>query len=599
VSIELFDLSAVGDDRYRVSLRVAGADITYLVSVAEQPLPTVSAPHSFWKFLADNKVASKQVAEAIFAVRRGTSVVLPQPLQMKVEEDEPSFAKTDLWRSRSSSWHLSDESLKWAATHIVKQKNNTLFPVPFEHFVIAERIEEFRPIAQALDVCTHEFRDHRQILAPKASSSFRVAIQLDPLDCLLYSAATFELGEWVEAARIPVSEEIVYGFRFQPLPDGTLWDPQTSYEAFQNRTRDLLTASDTQFVAATDISAFYDRITAQLVGRALERIGINGKIAHAVTTLLESNAKKGLPVGPSASALFAEAILSPIDWHLRAKGIHFIRFNDDYRFFCPSEAAAQGALQLLIDSLWSTAGLGVQDAKTRVSTRADYLKTFESDGWLERLKRNVLDAMYDADVLEAKPIDQRLIASAQSLLQRSVDVEHVAWVRLCKTAFSALPLDEKRAALPILLDQLGRVSAIAPQVGQSLEALLNAGAGDRDLLALVRESITEQSQFLSDYAATWLLHAFRLERWPDRESLASLDSELTPSLAVARRELLVALHGTDAAWTVRHDRTNPWQHRAHVWATNTQDLEPPSTSDSPLRRRWVSTLYDALAGKGS
>lgn len=45
----------------------------------------------------------------------------------------------------------------------------------------------------------------------------------------------------------------------------------------------------------------------------------------------------GIPTGPIASNLLAEALLHKVDEYLLSYGFRFIRFIDDYYFFCSSD----------------------------------------------------------------------------------------------------------------------------------------------------------------------------------------------------------------------------------------------------------------------
>jgi hypothetical protein len=598
VSIELFDISTTGEDQYRLSFRVSGRVVTYVVSVADAPVSGVSGPHSLWSFLQVSKGASQQVMNAVFQFRRTGDVSLPQLLPIQLDETAAGLlSEAPLWSSRSASWYASRESLDWAAKHLLRTASNSLFPIPFEHQVIAHRIDDFRAKAQAVDLYAHRLSHYRTMQAPKASSEDRIATQLDPLDSLLFSAIAFEIGERVEAARVPLSESIVHSFRFRPDEAGGLWNQDASYNSFQERTREVLTSESAAVVAETDISAFYHRIAPHHVGVSLEQIGVNGKIAQAVTNILRSYSSNGLPVGPSASALFADAILSPIDWDLKSQGFRFLRFNDDYRFFCRGEREAKNALRVLANSLWRTSGLTLHDPKTQVVNRDEYLENLKPDGWLEQLRDSVREAMYEVDD-EVTAVNAKLVASARALFQESISDDHPTWVRLCKAAFSALPLEEKRAVLPLVLDKLGKVWSVAPQVGRSIEDMLASGIAAGDVVDLVVTHLTKAAAPLPDYAATWLLHGFHGEGWPKRESLSRIDDKLGLSLTAARRELLIALKGTQAAKGVRFDAHNPWQNRAHVWATGNWDGSVPAATDES-RQEWVLALYDALTSADS
>jgi hypothetical protein len=495
------------------------------------------------------------------------------------------FADSLPWVSRFSAWHLSTESVAWAIKHLATQNNNTLFPVPFEHEVLVRGLHDFTEGIKRINLCRHEVRDFRRLWVPKSSAGRRRATQLDPLDAAILTAIVYELGETIEASRIPSAEQIVFGFRFRPSAEGDIWDTQSNYPAFRERTMDFLLEDETSFVAEGDIAAFYHSTKLDLVSSQLEHIGIRRKHSESIKTLLESMNIDGLPVGPSVSALLAQVILTPIDLHLLSLGAKFVRFNDDYRFFCRDEVEAQSMLESLADALLRTTGLVLLNEKTRISSKEDYLSRLESD-WLT--------ALYDEDAEGVVDDSRNLVNSARLVLEKAVDDSHAAYVRLCNKAFNALPLEEQESSLPIVLDALARVWSVAPAVSRSLEALLPKSDGGQELLELVLSRIASQSLGLPDYAASWILHAFWKEEWKGKESLATLDTKLPTSKDASRRELLIALRKTNAARLITYDAHDPWQHRARVWATG--DLQKrPVSDETDTRMEWLNTLYDALA----
>jgi hypothetical protein len=152
-------------------------------------------------------------------------------------------------------------------------------------------------------------KHHRDVIAPKSDAGTRPATQLDPLDALLMTSALYEVGDTIERARIPASEGIVHSFRFCPAQGGQLWDPLIGFESFVQRTRAELTDTSLSYVAQTDISSFYHRISLRSVAEGLERIGVRANIAQALHDVLRSRSEDGLPVGPSFTALLTKSTL--------------------------------------------------------------------------------------------------------------------------------------------------------------------------------------------------------------------------------------------------------------------------------------------------
>src|SRR5262249_4911145 len=75
----------------------------------------------------------------------------------------------------------------------------------------------------------------------------------------------------------------------------------------------------------------------------------------------------GLPLGPHASFIFAEAALLNVDDKLQADGVDFARYVDDYRLFAPNLATARHWLERLAAEL-SSEGLRLNSAKSSCHT---------------------------------------------------------------------------------------------------------------------------------------------------------------------------------------------------------------------------------------
>ncbi|MDH5573758.1 MAG: RNA-directed DNA polymerase, partial [Gammaproteobacteria bacterium] len=81
----------------------------------------------------------------------------------------------------------------------------------------------------------------------------------------------------------------------------------------------------------------------------------------------------GIPVGPYASRVLAEALLIDVDAYLHSNKINFVRWVDDYNIFCKSEYEAQSTLFKLGEWLYAQHGLTLQSAKTKILTSKDYM----------------------------------------------------------------------------------------------------------------------------------------------------------------------------------------------------------------------------------
>lgn len=122
-------------------------------------------------------------------------------------------------------------------------------------------------------------------------------------------------------------------------------------------------------VVATDVFAFYPSVRPTVVHRALRWAG--PWAARRAAGLLErwgSEGYAGLPIGPPASAVVANAVLASADEALG--DLPLLRWVDDYLIAVRSEREAALALERLDEGL-ERLGLVRSERKTRLLARGD------------------------------------------------------------------------------------------------------------------------------------------------------------------------------------------------------------------------------------
>jgi hypothetical protein len=100
-----------------------------------------------------------------------------------------------------------------------------------------------------------------------------------------------------------------------------------------------------------------------MVGDALRRAGIpTAHEVHGFLSGLERVGVEGLPVGPDASAVLANAVLAQVDRRLRDAGVEHLRWVDDVVL---SGVDVRAALTVFRTALASI-GLRANETKTRI-----------------------------------------------------------------------------------------------------------------------------------------------------------------------------------------------------------------------------------------
>ncbi len=164
---------------------------------------------------------------------------------------------------------------------------------------------------------------------------------LDPQARERYVELVAAAAEAIEALLSPaVMANRIAWWRLEP-PELRLRPWRLERRLFAARLASL--ASRRGPIAFADVRRCYASISPAMVGRALRLAGVG--TADAVEGFLgglQALGVRGLPVGPDASAVLANAVLAPVDRALRDAGIEHLRWVDDVvlRGVDPQEAVS-------------------------------------------------------------------------------------------------------------------------------------------------------------------------------------------------------------------------------------------------------------------
>ncbi|MEM9954729.1 MAG: RNA-directed DNA polymerase [Chloroflexota bacterium] len=278
--------------------------------------------------------------------------------------------------------NLSQASLDWTLTHIEKFGDTDIFPIPFEYKAIRHTWNEIRKQLVEVNLENYSSNPFRQFLMPKPNGGFRVAIQLSPIDTLIYTAMVYEAAELIEDSRINVSEKVACSYRVKLDAKGQLFSNQSGWKDFHEKSETYSSQADLSFVVLTDIADFYNQISHHRVRNALEMANVSSnRAANIENFLMELTARqsRGLPVGPLASILLAEATLNDVDMFLLRKGYKFTRYVDDFRIFCNSKRESIQALHDLSHYLNASHKLTLASGKTRIVSIEEFREKYLHD----------------------------------------------------------------------------------------------------------------------------------------------------------------------------------------------------------------------------
>lgn len=264
--------------------------------------------------------------------------------------------------------HLKQESIDWAITHIRRYGDTDIFPIPFEYEAIKHSWPALKRAISEIDIAEYEARPFRRMLVPKQGGGYRVAIQLDPVDTIIYIALAYEASELVEESRIPIEQKVACSYRVELGANGALFRKNNGWDDFHGKSQELAQSGNFEIVVTADIADFFNQIGHHRVRNSLEHAGVDNDRAKNIENLLMNFTRgqsQGIPIGPSGSVIFSEACLSDVDNFLLRKGYIHTRYVDDFRIFCNDTVQAHKALHDLTEYLYTAHRLSLQSHKTK------------------------------------------------------------------------------------------------------------------------------------------------------------------------------------------------------------------------------------------
>lgn len=271
---------------------------------------------------------------------------------------------------------ISPDSLSWALTHVLRYGESDIFPRAFEFEAYKAQWPEVLAYLSNVDLSTHETGCSLKLLVPKGKWGYRVAAQLDPFDHLLYTAMVHEVAPAIEGFRVAKEKRIACAYRLDVDANGQFFQRNSGWPDFHTRSTELAKAGSCKYVACADISDFYNQTSHHRIQNALSSANVKDERANSVEQFLGNinsrHHSRGLPVGPFASILLAEACMADVDNFLIRKGYSHTRYVDDFRIFCASHGEAVSAFHDLSQYLYTAHRLSFQSNKTRIMEKAEF-----------------------------------------------------------------------------------------------------------------------------------------------------------------------------------------------------------------------------------
>jgi Reverse transcriptase (RNA-dependent DNA polymerase) len=483
--------------------------------------------------------------------------------------------------------NLSPAALEWAIRSIEKRADTDLFPRPIELRVLALNIPASLRELETVDISSHQPVAPRRFIVPKDDLSYRAATQLDPLDSLILTALMYTYGSQIEARRRPIAEKSVFSYRFSLSDTGELYASSNAWNAFWSHCFEVSKQYKTVLVA--DIADFYNQIYHHTIQNQLNEAGWPNQATKWVLRLLETISAKvsrGIPVGPHASHLLAEASLIPVDNSLAARGLTFCRFVDDIVIFAEDDTGARTALLQLAEILDKQQRLHLQNGKTRVLPRnafQELCRDMIEDRPINDLEAHLLKIIQKysegnpyATVLLSELSDEELKAFSPDIIEKIlkgyVDSQPPDFVRL-RWFLRRITQVGHPSAIEYCLRQFERLTPATSDICQYLLAVAASDSvaefkwdsiGAR-ILQLLESPLISANEYFQLSLLSLFSRVLQLDHVP-----SLLNRYKSSSPALRREIILVAAETEQGDWLreLKEDITamDPWSRRALVYA---------------------------------
>jgi hypothetical protein len=280
--------------------------------------------------------------------------------------------------------YVTDAALEFALKNVTNYGDSDFFPRPFDYRAITANWQEVKNHLLSIDIRKQQIFRPTIFAALKPSDSFRIVHQLDPLNHLIYTAATYMVAPAIEAKRPDTAAKIACSYRISVDDEkGGFFAANNGYQVFLARCAEL--AAEYPYVLVTDVADYYNQISLHRLASAIDYCDPDlhhlGQDIEWFIMELNDRTSKGIPVGPPASIVLAEANFIDVDELIIARGLVHTRYVDDFRIFAIDENSLRKLLEDLTKYLYDNHRLILATGKTNIISseqfKAEYLESPE------------------------------------------------------------------------------------------------------------------------------------------------------------------------------------------------------------------------------
>jgi hypothetical protein len=481
---------------------------------------------------------------------------------------------------------ISRMALDWSLKSLVSLGDTDLFPRPFEIEIIEHQWSTIGAALEKVDVSSRQWSGERRLLIPKDVQAFRRVHQLDPLETILLTALVYELGTGVEQRRRPKGDAAVFSYRFDPAPNGAIYETPSAWDKFWKTSKQR--AQSCSAVVILDIGDFYNQLYHHVLNNQLAASGANPAYIKAIDHLVDHlsvTVSRGIPIGPHAAHLLAEACAIPLDDYLTTCGYDFCRYSDDIHIFCRPVQDPQVAILEVAEFLDSTQRLLLNKQKTHITSPTEFgelADTMLADQPINSVEKKLLDSvrrhasdpylalkLSDLTVEEFKSFSKGAI---EQVLRAYLDQQPRNYVRL-RWFLRRLSQVGAPGGVDLIIS---RISDFMPAIADAINYIRSAEPNYSGDWATIGEQLLTVLELpivhASDYLQTVLLSLF--SRLVDLDHAGALARRYPSARPPARRKIVLAAGAADqTAWLQsikpEYSAADPWLRRALLFSWRT------------------------------
>lgn len=455
------------------------------------------------------------------------------------------------------SKRILDQALRAAKYH----GYGTFFPMPPEFKVLAKNWPQIRTQLSSFDLDTYNGYPPVRSFAPKSRVAVRRVVLLHPYDFILYTAIALSLRDCIAASRLPADR--VFSYRTETSPAGRLYE-SPGWQAFKEAADARATENPSLFFGITDIADFYPRIYHHRLVNALEAAAAfidkdhkeTIRVLEKMLARFSEGTSYGIPVGPPASRVLAEAVLIDMDRTLLSYDIDFIRFVDDFIIFGKRPSEAEYGLRVLGENLFAKHGLTLQAAKTRVLPAEECVsRVLRLHSEKEKERRHLFDLFEsEYEVVPYEDLNEEQKAEIDALNLSEMLNEALAQdekVDYAEVDFILRRLSSLRKPelIPIVTENLERLYPVTDALAAFFTKFSDSEGVDHEKIAarLLDPILNIRESRASEFYCAWVLSIFQGSGvWGNADTLLRIFRETNSDVIRRSAALALAVCGTRA-----------------------------------------------------